>query len=226
MRKLLIGAVVFAGLAIGSTANAAISIGSITPGTNPYNSYAPTYNFDVGSRPAAVGGAFVSGTLGIQHAQPYGTAAGTGAYGLNGGYYAVGPSDGSPGTLNLTGIGDITSLSLVWGSVDAYNTLDFCADAACTSILQSFTGNQIFNPANGNRTDPNTNPVVLFLLTGSDVTNFNYLRLNSSQNAFEIDNLAINPVPEPGTWALMLVGFAGIGMSLRRRRRTVLAQVA
>jgi len=33
-------------------------------------------------------------------------------------------------------------------------------------------------------------------------------------------------VPEPGTWALMLVGFAGIGMSLRRRRRTVLAQVA
>jgi len=50
--------------------------------------------------------------------------------------------------------------------------------------------------------------------------------LNSTQNAFEIDNLRINPVPEPATWAMMLVGFAGIGMSLRRRRQTVLAQIA
>ena len=34
------------------------------------------------------------------------------------------------------------------------------------------------------------------------------------------------PVPEPATWALMLLGFAGIGVTLRRRRRQVLAQVA
>jgi len=33
-------------------------------------------------------------------------------------------------------------------------------------------------------------------------------------------------VPEPGTWALMLLGFGGIGMAMRRRRRPVLAQVA
>lgn len=32
-------------------------------------------------------------------------------------------------------------------------------------------------------------------------------------------------VPEPATWAMMLLGFAGIGMSLRRRRPT-LAQLA
>ena len=35
------------------------------------------------------------------------------------------------------------------------------------------------------------------------------------------------PVPEPGTWAMMLLGFAGIGMTVRRRRTgQVLAQVA
>ena len=34
------------------------------------------------------------------------------------------------------------------------------------------------------------------------------------------------PVPEPATWAMMLVGFAGIGMALRRRRQPVLAQIA
>jgi hypothetical protein len=34
------------------------------------------------------------------------------------------------------------------------------------------------------------------------------------------------PVPEPATWAMMLIGFAGIGMTLRRRAKPVLAQVA
>ena len=34
-------------------------------------------------------------------------------------------------------------------------------------------------------------------------------------------------VPEPGTWALMLLGFGGIGMAMRRQRGTeVLAQIA
>jgi PEP-CTERM motif len=33
-------------------------------------------------------------------------------------------------------------------------------------------------------------------------------------------------VPEPGTWAMMLFGFAGIGLAMRRRRRPALAQIA
>ena len=33
-------------------------------------------------------------------------------------------------------------------------------------------------------------------------------------------------VPEPGTWAMMLLGFGGIGVSMRRRRRHCLAQLA
>jgi hypothetical protein len=39
-------------------------------------------------------------------------------------------------------------------------------------------------------------------------------------------NAAFYPVPEPGTWALMLLGFGGIGMAMRRRRRPTLVQVA
>ena len=31
---------------------------------------------------------------------------------------------------------------------------------------------------------------------------------------------AVGTVPEPATWAMMLVGFAGIGLSLRRRKRS------
>lgn len=38
---------------------------------------------------------------------------------------------------------------------------------------------------------------------------------------------ATGAVPEPGTWAMMLLGFGGIGYSLRRRRKTdTLAQFA
>ena len=36
----------------------------------------------------------------------------------------------------------------------------------------------------------------------------------------------VQPVPEPATWAMMLLGFAGIGMTIRRRRQPALAQVA
>jgi hypothetical protein len=39
-------------------------------------------------------------------------------------------------------------------------------------------------------------------------------------------NLTFIPVPEPATWAMMLVGFAGIGLAMRRQRRPALAQVA
>jgi len=33
-------------------------------------------------------------------------------------------------------------------------------------------------------------------------------------------------VPEPSTWAMMLLGFGGIGIAMRRRRRSPLAQLA
>lgn len=34
------------------------------------------------------------------------------------------------------------------------------------------------------------------------------------------------PVPEPATWAMMLLGFGAVGYSLRRRRRSDIAQLA
>lgn len=215
LKYLAAGAVLMCSVA----ANASITIGSITPGTNPYSGPTPTYDFDSGAgTPTLTGGAVVSGSVSGVHAQPYGSA---------GGYYSVGPGDTQPGAIDLSSFGNISSLSFLWGSVDSYNVLNFL-DAA-DNVLASFTGSDIFNPANGNQTDPNTNPVVVFLLSGSDVTNFARLQLttNPSQNAFEIDNLAINPVPEPATWGLMLLGFAGVGFAMRRTKTKVrLAQIA
>ncbi len=38
--------------------------------------------------------------------------------------------------------------------------------------------------------------------------------------------LSIAPVPEPSTWAMMLLGFAAVGAIMRRGRRRLLAQIA
>jgi len=51
------------------------------------------------------------------------------------------------------------------------------------------------------------------------------LTLPSSSNVYLFTST--HAVPEPATWAMMLLGFGGIGMSMRtRRRRTALMQVA
>jgi hypothetical protein len=42
---------------------------------------------------------------------------------------------------------------------------------------------------------------------------------SSSGNSFELDNIAVaSAVPEPATWAMMIVGFGVAGGALRRRR--------
>ena len=38
-----------------------------------------------------------------------------------------------------------------------------------------------------------------------------------------LDNVSVAAVPEPASWALMLVGFGGLGAVLRRQRRAVAA---
>jgi hypothetical protein len=47
---------------------------------------------------------------------------------------------------------------------------------------------------------------------------------NISDDAWGIDDVSFNfsAVPEPAEWALMLAGFAGLGLALRTRRRTSL----
>ena len=50
--------------------------------------------------------------------------------------------------------------------------------------------------------------------------------VNGNQ-ASAIDNLIVAPVPEPSTWAMMILGFAGVGfMAYRRRNKTTTFRVA
>jgi hypothetical protein len=57
-------------------------------------------------------------------------------------------------------------------------------------------------------------PGISYVTFGSDA-----LSLNGS--SVYADNLTFDaPVPEPATWVMMLIGFVGIGWSLRQRPRT------
>jgi hypothetical protein len=211
MRKLaLTSAAVALALSVSGTANAAITLYSVVPGSASYSvPYGGTlfYDFDApGLTPSYTGGGIVGpGTSSGLYAQPLGST---------GKYYSVGPSTSTPGVIDLSFSGDLV-LSFIWGSVDSYNTLEFVDSVG--NVLASFTGNDIFNPATGDQTDPNTNPLVTFRFDATDTAQLAGMRLTSATNAFEIDN--ISAVPEPGTWAMMLLGFGAVGFAMRNRKR-------
>jgi len=50
--------------------------------------------------------------------------------------------------------------------------------------------------------------------------------LDASGNDFAIDNISITAVPEPSTWAMMLLGFAGVGFMAYRRKSKAASVVA
>jgi len=110
-----------------------------------------------------------------------------------------------------------------WGSIDRYNTLIIDSSGPEKIIIP---GGNFANPANGDRSSPATNG--LFTVWGTAGENFQSITLESRSNSFEIDNLAVRnmassmiAVPEPATWAMMILGFGGVGATLRKRRGLV-----
>lgn len=101
-----------------------------------------------------------------------------------------------------------------WGSLDTYNTLR--VTFANNSFQDYIPGNNLPGPANGNQFLPGTNGV--FAATAGSGEIFKSIQLFSGGNSFEIDNLAAAGVPEPSTWALMMLGVGAIGAAMRRKR--------
>ena len=119
-----------------------------------------------------------------------------------------------------TGIGSVSLefnsaqnyFGMLWGSVDNYNTLSFYNGL---SLVGSFTGTQIWSSANGDQGQQGTFYVNFNDLGGT----FNKVVASSSQNAFELDNVAYNShgVSDSGsTLALAGLVFAGL-ISIRRK---------
>jgi hypothetical protein len=181
-----------------------VLIGSVS-GSFPYSGPAPTYDFE--SAAPFTGGFVGTGSVTNVRAQPFGST---------GNYASVSRSNG-PGILDLSSFGSINKISFLWGSVDSYNFLDVLSGS---TVLASFTGSQVTALANGNQTDPATNPIVTLSFTGDDRDAADALRFRSNGNAFEFDNVAVSalPIPEPAMWAMMIGGLGLVGGAMRRRR--------
>ncbi len=111
--------------------------------------------------------------------------------------------------------GGVSAFEFDWGTIDTYNvlTVGFVGGG-----YQTITGAGLI--AHG--TTAESSGLFTFIDTTQKISLVNF---SSGGNSFEVDDLSIAAVPEPGIWALMLGGFAIMGAALRRRRN-VSAQAA
>lgn len=57
-------------------------------------------------------------------------------------------------------------------------------------------------------------------LAAGPTTTLSFASQDAGAFGAALDNVSVAAVPEPATWALMLIGFAGVGFSMRRRLST------
>jgi hypothetical protein len=187
-------------LALAGTANAAI----ITPGAAAPGVFVVTGNPFTGTSP-------VTATIG-NTPQVGGTVAAPVTF-SDSFLFTIGPPGGG---LIGTGSGSIiTSTSVQFSSTD----LDL------TSVIVNGTPLTITRTAGGLIESSGTSNVNIFSGQLNNITVTGVSRGLGSYGG----NLTFIPtaVPEPGTWAMMLLGFGAVGVSMRRRRRsTAMLQAA
>jgi hypothetical protein len=114
-----------------------------------------------------------------------------------------------------------TSLSIYWGSIDGspggnLNTLSITVDGYTLTGADLVAMSTVGNPVTGtgDQFDPSGNQLVTITGLGP----FTQVAFTSTQNAFEFSLGASAPgTPEPSTWVMMTLGFAGLGYTAFRR---------
>jgi hypothetical protein len=121
-------------------------------------------------------------------------------------WWNIGNYGGSVG-FNLSG----TFLSIVWGSPNDNNTVTFWSGAngsgskvgvvTTPDLVSAFGVGNLFQPG--------------YLISFDTPAAFESVVFSTGPTAFEF---AVTGVPEPSTWAMMILGFAGIGFMAYRRK--------
>ena len=119
------------------------------------------------------------------------------------GYYGFTLSTTNPGGLNST----ITDLDFTaaWVSDTLGGTWNLFPDIDNNDVNEDWGRAGLFLPAG----------TYTLHIQGTRGTNTSY-----------IGGISFAAVPEPATWAMMLMGFGAIGFAMRRRRRPALMQLA
>lgn len=116
----------------------------------------------------------------------------------------------------------LSAISFYVGSLDTWNSFKFTlANGATETVTGAILGALPGMDANGSQTAFTTNGRLTFNFD-SEITGVTFA---SSGDSLEISDIgaALAVVPEPASWAMMIVGFAGVGALMRRRREMVLA---
>jgi hypothetical protein len=127
-------------------------------------------------------------------------------------YVALGPV-GSDATLSQTfpdTSGETLAISF-WLNAVGDDPSDFSATFDGTTLFSAL------DPSTGDVWEQFTFDVTG---TGSDTLQFAF---RDDPGWIALDNVSVAAVPEPAAWALMLTGFAGLGLALRRRTKLLRA---
>ena len=220
MRKMILSLLFASATVLGSTAalaDATLTSGgtaTFTEGTGGLGAGETLY---ASFSPGSTGGV---NPIMIYSGSPSGIAADPAVGGQGDPYLAVLANQ----TATFSFAGGLSQLGLDYGSADTYNFFQLFFSDGNNQIL---SGQNIidFGTADGNQTAARTNGRLTFFAgAGPSITG---LTLTSNANSLEADNFGVvSAVPEPGTWAMMLLGFGAIGFSVRRKRTSTLMQVA
>jgi hypothetical protein len=84
-----------------------------------------------------------------------------------------------------------------------------------TSMTVTWNGIQVFSELNTGPFNTYQNITAAVVGTGSDTLMFATV---NDPNYTYLDNVSVSAVPEPSTWVMMLLGFAGLGFMAYRRK--------
>jgi hypothetical protein len=146
--------------------------------------------------------------------------------------------NGAPPVANNTAIHDVftftiqglanTQTDAQLGTIllNGLQNVDFGC-ATCSIFIDTNVATNTFNLVTGSNPEvwALMNPITLTPGTHNLFVNGNITTGPTAGYSGTI-NFNLAAVPEPATWGLMLLGFLGIGMAVRRSRSPVLAQVA
>ncbi|WP_332773824.1 PEPxxWA-CTERM sorting domain-containing protein [Phenylobacterium sp.] len=109
---------------------------------------------------------------------------------------------------------NVSRVSMYIGSLDDYNSITFYLKGGGSQVITGLQLGAVSGANDGDRQQADTNGRFTFYST-DNIIGFD---LNSTTNSFELSNIGA-AVPEPATWAMMIIGFGAVGSMVRRNRR-------